>query len=83
MLHALEGCDRIPPLLQVMTALSVAKEALQRKAVSAQPQALAQKAMEQGQAIFTIPEVHSGCLSTPGSTRLCNAIYVVMQPLSS
>ena len=46
-----------------MTALSVAKEALQRKAVSAQPTALAQKAMEQGRAIFTIPEVCSNCLS--------------------
>ncbi|CAK0787776.1 hypothetical protein CVIRNUC_010998 [Coccomyxa viridis] len=43
-------------VVNVMTALSVAKEALQRKAVSAQPQALAQKAMEQGRAIFTIPE---------------------------
>ena len=52
-----------------MTALSVAKEALQRKAVSAQPKALAQKAMEQGRAIFTIPEVRRDCLSTPGSAK--------------
>ncbi len=51
-----------------MTVLSVAKEALQRKAVSAQPQALAQKAMEQGRAIFTIPEVHYNPTITPGST---------------
>ena len=54
---------------QVMTALSVAKEALQRKAVSSQPSALAQKAMEQGQTTFTIPEVHLGCIIILGSTR--------------
>lgn len=47
---------------QVMTALSVAKEALQRKAISSQPGALAEKAMEQGQTTFTIPEVYPGCL---------------------
>ena len=58
MLHSLDGHADFPTL-QVMTALSVAKEALQRKAVSAQPKALAQTAMEQGQAIFTIPEVRS------------------------
>ena len=52
-----------------MTALSVAKEALQRKAVSSQPSALAQKAMEQGQTTFTIPEVHLGCIIILGSTR--------------
>lgn len=42
--------------MQVMTALSVAKEALQRKEAS-QPKALAQKALEQGRTIFTIPKV--------------------------
>ena len=67
-LHALGG-HADSPGLQVMTALSVAKEALQRKAVSGQPQALAQKAMERGRAIFTIPEVRCICPVTPGSTR--------------
>ncbi len=41
---------------QVMTALSVAKEALQRKE-SSQPQRLAQKAAKEGRTIFTAPEV--------------------------
>ncbi len=41
---------------QVMTALSVAKEALQRKE-SLQPQRLAQKAAKEGRTIFTAPEV--------------------------
>lgn len=43
---------------QVMTALSVAKEALQRKE-ALQPQRLAQKAAKEGRTIFTYPEV--GC----------------------
>ena len=43
---------------QVMTALSVAKEALQRREAS-QPSRLAQRAAKEGKTIFTIPEV--GC----------------------
>ena len=39
-----------------MTALSVAKEALQRKE-SSQPQRLAQKAAKEDRTIFTAPEV--------------------------
>ena len=41
---------------QVMTALSVAKEALQRKE-SLQPERLAQEAVKEGCATFTVPEV--------------------------
>ena len=41
---------------QVMTALSVAKEALQRKE-SLQPERLAQKALKESCATFTVPEV--------------------------
>lgn len=39
-----------------MTALSVAKEALQRKESSG-PKALAKKAAKEGSTIFTVPEV--------------------------
>ena len=42
--------------LQVMTALAVAKEALQRKEATS-PRALAKAAERQGRALFLVPEV--------------------------
>ena len=81
MLHALGGHPDLPGL-QVMTALSVAKEAMQRKAVSAQPKALAQKAMEQGRATFTVPEVCSNGLSTcPVQSDACSSHGLTRPPL--
>ena len=81
MLHALGG-HADSPGLQVMTALSVAKEAMQRKAVSAQPKALAQKAMEQGRATFTVPEVCSNGLSTcPVQSDACSSHGLTRPPL--